>query len=186
MKKRRVLITGGTGLLATNWACAVRDNWNVILGIHQHKVHLDGTNSCKLELDEFVLLGHQLDQIAPDLVVHTAGMTSVDLCEKEPELAMQVNAAIARNIAMATASRNIPLVHISTDHLFSGENSFYKEGDKVEPLNEYGHTKVLAEVWVKAENPDALIIRTNFFAGVIHNGSHLVTGSFIIYVMAKR
>jgi len=163
MKKKHILITGGSGLLATNWACVVRNGWDVTLGIHQHKVHIEGVDSCLLELNDFSLLEDQLEQLAPDLVIHTAGMTSVDRCEKEPELAEQVNAVIARNIARATAKRKISLVHISTDHLFSGDNSFSTEESLVEPINEYGRTKALAEKWVQAENPKALIIRTNFF-----------------------
>ena len=34
MNKPKLLITGGSGLLALNWACAVRDEWDVILGTH--------------------------------------------------------------------------------------------------------------------------------------------------------
>lgn len=163
MNIRRILITGGSGLLALNWACAVRDSWDVILGTHQHSVDLAGTNSCKLDLDDHVQLGRQLDQLSPDLVVHTAGLTSVDRCEEDRDLARQANAVIARNVAQATASRNIRLIHISTDHLFADDRSFYRENDPPQPLNEYGRTKALAEVWVQAAHPKALIVRTNFF-----------------------
>jgi len=163
MNKLRVVITGGSGLLALNWACAVRDRWDVILGTHQHSVDLAGTNSYKLDLDNHVELGRQLDQLSPDLVIHTVGLTSVDRCEDDCDLARQVNAVIARNVAHATASRNIRLIHISTDHLFAGDRSFYLENDPPQPLNEYGRTKALSEAWVQAANPKALIIRTNFF-----------------------
>ncbi|NOR87306.1 MAG: sugar nucleotide-binding protein, partial [Bacteroidales bacterium] len=160
MTKKRVLITGGSGLLAINWACAVRDDWDVVLGIHRHKVVLDGTDSYKLELGHLDILEKQLAQLSPDLVIHTAGMTSVDQCEQEPELAEQINASLARNIAIATIKSNIPLVHISTDHLFSGNGRNYKEDSAVNPINEYGRTKALAEEWVQTENKAALIIRT--------------------------
>lgn len=163
MKKPRILITGGSGLLAINWACTVRNNWDVILGTHKHDVTLENVSTFKLELDDVLLLDKQLDHILPDLIVHTAGLTSVDRCEKEPVLAEQVNGSIAKNIAMVAASKNIDLVHISTDHLFSGKNRFYQEDALVDPVNEYGRTKALAEKWVQAENCDALIVRTNFF-----------------------
>mgnify|MGYP000126010623 FL=1 len=163
MEKKRVLITGGSGLLATNWACAIRGTWDVTLATHQHLVKLNGTNSFQLTLDNLKLLGQQFDRLTPDLVVHTAGMTSVDGCEQSPESAMQVNAVIAKNIATVTANRNIPLVHISTDHLFDGERSFYTETSTTSPVNEYGRTKELAEKWVQTENSNALILRTNFF-----------------------
>jgi dTDP-4-dehydrorhamnose reductase len=160
---KTILITGGTGLLALNWACAVRDKWHVILGTHLHSVKLNGVRSQKLNLDQAEEFGRQLDVLLPDLVVHTAGLTNIEACELHPTLAHQANVLIAKNVAMATATRNIPLIHISTDHLFSGDSSFYIEEDPVCPLNNYAKTKLEAEQVVSALHPTALIIRTNFF-----------------------
>lgn len=163
MGKPRLVITGGSGLLALNWACTVRDRWDIILGTHRLSVDLQGTASCKVDLDDPIRLAHQLDDFSPDLVVHTAGLTSVDRCEEERDLARRSNAEIARNVAKAAASRKIQLIHISTDQLFAGDRSFYREDDPLQPLNEYGRTKALGEAWVHEEHPHALIIRTNFF-----------------------
>jgi len=163
MSKPRLVITGGSGLLALNWACTVRNKWDVVLGTHQHSVYLPGTSTSKLNLDNDVQLGHQLDKLSPDLVIHTAGLTSVDRCEEDRDLAHHANAVIARNIAEATAKKKIPLIHISTDHLFAGDRCFYREQDSLQPLNEYGQSKALAEAWVGSAHPKALIVRTNFF-----------------------
>jgi len=159
----RVLITGGTGLLALNWACTVRDTWDVVLGTHQHSVQLRKTSAVKLDLDDPVQFGHQIDALAPDLVVHTVGLTDVDRCEKEPDLARHSNAEIARNVAQAAAEKRIRMIHISTDHLYPGDHSYYQEHDAVQPINEYGRTKALAETWVQSTYPEALIVRTNFY-----------------------
>jgi len=161
--RQSVLITGGSGLLATNWACAIRNDWNVFLAIHKHKVELNETRTCILDLANRKLLADQIDKISPDLLVHTAGMTNVDECENAPDLAVEINSKISRNMAKITASKKIPFIHISTDHLFTGNNSFYKEDDPTDPINNYGYTKALAEEWIQHENTKALIIRTNFF-----------------------
>jgi dTDP-4-dehydrorhamnose reductase len=158
-----VLITGGSGLLALNWACAVRDDWKVVLGTHKHSVKLPGTISCQLNLEDPKLFSQQLDQVAPDLIVHTAGLASVDRCEREPEQAHRVNAVIARNVAVASACKKIPLIHISTDHLFAGKQSFYQETHQPEPINEYARSKLLGEEWARLAYPQVIIIRTNFF-----------------------
>lgn len=163
MKKPRLLLTGGSGLLALNWACAIRNQWDVILGMHEHTVRLAGVTTCRLDLQDCVHLGRELDRLALDLVVHTAGMTSVDRCEENPELANQANAVIARNIAEETARRNVALIHISTDHLFAGDRSSYSELDPVQPMNEYGRSKALAEQWVMSAHRKSLVVRTNFF-----------------------
>lgn len=163
VKLKTVLITGGSGLLALNWACAIREKWNVILGMHRHYVNLKGVTVERLDLDSEERLGAQLDQLSPDLVVHTAGLTNVEQCEQNPKLAHQANAVIARNVAAATADRNIQLIHISTDHLFAGDNCLYEESSSTQPLNEYAKTKLLAEKWVLATHPYSLVFRTNFF-----------------------
>lgn len=163
MKKPRVLLTGGTGLLALNWACAMREQWDVVLGTHQHRVELRGAASVALDLASPSRLQFQLDALQPDLIVHTAGLTDVDRCEDDPALAHEANAEIARNTAMVAATKRIRLVYISTDHLFTGDRSFYREEDRPQPLNEYGRTKLLAEEWVMAACPHAIAVRTNFF-----------------------
>lgn len=160
---RSVLITGGSGLLALNWACCMRDSWEPVLALHARKVRLDGARSTFIDLESAVTLKKQLAAIRPDLVVHTAGLTSVDLCEKQPAAAMHANAGLARNVAQATGALSIKLIHISTDHLFDGAKSLYAESDAPAPLNVYARTKLQAEQWVQQENPAALIVRTNFF-----------------------
>lgn len=163
MKKKRLLITGGSGLLALNWACAMRDTWDVTLGTHQHSVALAGASAQPLVLDDPAQLRAQLEKISPDLVVHTAGLTSVDRCELFPALAHQANVEIAKNVAQAAGAQGAALVHVSTDHLFSGRQSLCTEAEPPQPVNHYGRTKALAETAVMQVNPAALVVRTNFF-----------------------
>lgn len=160
---QRVLITGGSGLLALNWACCMRDSREVILAQHARNIALRGTRSVPISLEPEQTLVKQLEQLLPDLVVHTAGLASVDQCEQQPELARHLNATLAGNVARAACRLDIALAHISTDHLFAGTRSLYTEIDPPSPLNVYARTKLLAEHLVAKENPDATIVRTNFF-----------------------
>lgn len=160
---QRVLITGGSGLLALNWACCMRDSWEPVLAPHSRKIKLAGARSELIDLESAAALTKQLAAIRPDLVVHTAGLTSVDLCEEQPAAAMHANAELARNVAAATGALSIKLIHISTDHLFDGAKSLYAESDPPAPINVYARTKLQAEQWVQQENPAALLVRTNFF-----------------------
>jgi dTDP-4-dehydrorhamnose reductase len=159
----KILLTGGSGLLALNWACAMRDRHEIVLAIHTAQVSLAGTTSVPLPLDQTDELRDALQRIAPDVVVHTAGLTSVDECERRPDASRHVNAELARNVAAALAGTPTKLVHISTDHLFKGTHAYYDEEAQPEPLNAYAATKLLAEHWVAAAYPEALIVRTNFF-----------------------
>jgi dTDP-4-dehydrorhamnose reductase len=163
MRLSRVLITGGSGLLALNWACCMRESHEVILARHSRKITLDRVSLARIDLESVAALSKQLEALRPGLVVHAAGLTSVDLCEQQPAAARHANAELARNIALATHRLNIKLIHISTDHLFDGSRSLYAETDPPAPLNVYARTKLQAEEWVMQENPDAILVRTNFF-----------------------
>lgn len=163
MTKPRMVITGGSGLLALNWACAMRERWDVILGTHLHDVALQGVRSCRIDLGNAEHLKSQLDGLSPDLVVHTAGLTDVDRCESAPDLAILVNATLAENVARVAAAAGYGLVHISTDHLFAGDGGPFAESDVPRPLNEYARSKLKGEELVREAHPEALVLRTNFF-----------------------
>ena len=160
---KRVLITGGSGLLALNWACRMRGECEVYLARHVRDIRLRGARVVPLELESVDNLLRRLEEYRPEWIVHTAGITNVDQCEREPGKAREANAVLARNIASASARLGLRLIHLSTDHLFAGTRPLYQEDDAPEPLNEYAKTKLLAEQWVTQAHPGALVIRTNFF-----------------------
>jgi dTDP-4-dehydrorhamnose reductase len=161
--KTPILITGGSGLLALNWAMAVRDQFKVILGLHDRKVSLAGVQSEYIDLETPDTCVRAIKKIKPQLVIHTVGLTSVELCEADPELAYHVNVKLAENVAYASAGCGVKLVHVSTDHLYPGQDCLMDESHPVSPVNIYGRTKAEAESRVLDLDPNALIIRTNFY-----------------------
>ncbi len=163
MKKPKILITGGSGLLALNWFVTARDRYDVVLVLHQRAVPVPKAITCVLDLRSPDSLKAAIDFYDPKYVVHTAGLTSVEECEKTPEIAHFSNVVVAGNVASACRGRGIPLAHISTDHLFSGSYAFASEEMPVMPLNIYARTKAEAESLVAEIYPEALIIRTNFY-----------------------
>ncbi len=162
--KENILITGGSGLLALNWALTIREKFNVTLGLHDRKINLKGTRSILLDLDSKEALTQALEALESQLVIHAAGLTSIEQCEANPTLAKYINVDLTKNLVMVCAKLNIPMVYISTDHLFSGNESLIGEDFPVSPLNVYAKTKVEAEACVQSAYPEALIIRTNFYA----------------------
>lgn len=162
-QRQRILITGGTGLLGLNWAAAMRDTHDVWLGTHRHRVSLRGVASTPLALDDATALAGCLRELRPDIVVHAAGLSSVDDCERDPAAAARINSQIAGSVAAAVAGAGMRLVHISTDHLFDGARALYTEADAPVPLNAYARSKLDGERAVAARCPGALILRTNFY-----------------------
>jgi len=159
----KVFITGGSGLLALNWALAIRESHAVTLCLHERMISLAGVQTQKMELEPVEDLVRTFDDARISMVVHAAGFTNVEKCEAKPDLARHINVDFAGNVAKACAKLGLPLIHISTDHLFSGEMPMLAESSPVTPVNVYGKTKAEAELHVLEAHPLALLIRTNFY-----------------------
>jgi len=133
------------------------------LGLHSREVGLKGVVSRQISIESVESLRIAIEDVRPDIFVHTIGLTNVDKCEENQEEAYHVNVELAENVALACRGKDIQMIHISTDHLFNGKSPMLTENEKVHPLNVYAKTKAIAEEKVLAANPDALVIRTNFF-----------------------
>jgi dTDP-4-dehydrorhamnose reductase len=161
--KPRILITGGSGLLALNWALAVRDRFSITLGLHKRNVSVPGIQTQAIDLESIDSLVRSIENLDPLVVIHSAGLTSVERCESDPGLAHHANVTLAANVAKACDILGVKLVHVSTDHLFDGQDIFVDENHVTAPVNVYGKTKAEAEWRVLESNPHSLVIRTNFF-----------------------
>jgi len=150
-------------LLGLNWGYQVSDRYSVSINLHERLVKPKSLSSYKIPLDSVDGLVTQLSLIEPDVVIHTAGITSIEVCEKNNELADHVNTRFPINICKACKQLGIPLVHISTDNLFDGTIPLVNEEHSINPLNYYGVTKARAEEGIMDCYSDVLIIRTNFF-----------------------
>lgn len=158
-----VFITGGSGLLAVNWAAGLRHERPVHLELHRRMITLSGVGVLPASLERVDEVRQVLEVLEPGLVVHAAGLTSIEECQADPERAHHVNVVLAGNVARAASEIGIPLVHISTDHLFDGTVALARESEPPRPVNVYGETKARAEEVVLAVHPRALVVRTNFY-----------------------
>lgn len=160
---QNLIITGGSGLLALNWAFAKKNNTKVTLLLNKKNVSILGVDSFFINLGSYNEVFEFFSNQQHAVVIHCAAITSVDFCEKNPHMAYKTNTEISENIANICHILRIKFVHISTDHLFSGKESFSTENSLIKPLNVYGASKAAAEEKVSQKNPESLIIRTNFF-----------------------
>lgn len=158
-----VFITGGSGLLALNWALQLRGHRPVTLALHDRQVVVQGIGTHRCLLDSVDDVERALDVVKPAIVVHTAALTSIEACEADPDLARHVNVNLAANVAAACARHAVPLAHISTDHLFRGDEPLVDEQHPVSPQNVYARTKAEAERLVLDLHSSALVVRTNFY-----------------------
>jgi dTDP-4-dehydrorhamnose reductase len=141
----------------------MRAKYDIILLLHEREVSITDVTSEKVDLGSFDALMGILSKYQPEMVIHTAGLTSVETCESSQTLANLVNVELSANVALVTKQLGIKMVHISTDHLFDGTKPLLSEEVIPTPLNVYGYTKGLAEKKVLEIHPFCLVIRTNFY-----------------------
>ncbi|NOR64183.1 MAG: dTDP-4-dehydrorhamnose reductase [Rhodobacteraceae bacterium] len=98
-----------------------------------------------------------------DVVINAAAFTAVDQAEETPDLAMLINGRAPTAMAKAAAAKGIPLVHISTDYVFSGEGMQpWQPNHPTAPQGAYGHSKFTGEKGVQAAGGVHVILRTSW------------------------
>lgn len=102
----------------------------------------------------------------PEIIFNCAAMTNVDGCETDYETAFKINAIGVRNLSLAAQNSGAKLIHISTDYVFSGNDTKpYIEWDLVNPQSIYGKSKRLGEEYALAFCKKAFIVRTSWLYG---------------------
>ncbi|MFC1662972.1 dTDP-4-dehydrorhamnose reductase [Patescibacteria group bacterium] len=101
-----------------------------------------------------------------DIIINAAAFTDVDACEEKRATAYRVNGEAVGYLALAADEMNIPIVHISTDYVFSGKKKEgYSEEDIPEPINSYGRSKLRGEQHLKVNAKQYYLIRTAWLFG---------------------
>lgn len=156
----RAIITGAAGLIgrylvttASRWA----PSWTV-----------GGLTRAELDLTDPAAVESSFHTYRPDLVIHCAALSRTKDCEENPGLARRVN--VEATAHLAELSRNIPFIFFSSDQVFDGQQGWYVETDRINPVNYYGETKAAAEQVVLA-NPRHTVIRLALTAGTSPAGN---------------
>jgi dTDP-4-dehydrorhamnose reductase len=106
------------------------------------------------------------ERIKPNLVINCSAYNFVDKAEEDYPTAYKTNSVGVRNLAYASKKFNAFLIHYSTDYVFDGKKEgLYTEKDQPNPLNEYGKSKYLGEIYLKEENENSLIFRVSWVFG---------------------
>lgn len=100
-----------------------------------------------------------IKQFKPEIVIHTAGLTNVDKCENEQDVAENINVEGTKNIIEGCKECNSKLMFFSTSAVFNGEKTEYSEEDKTSPISFYGKTKLKSEEFIRKSGLPYNIIR---------------------------
>ena len=166
---KKILITGAKGMFAPYLINSAQQSNVVVTTARQ-----GGDVSCDLSDEESVI--KMLKEVDPDWVVHTAALTSVELCEKNPEVAYESNVKSTENISR-NLNKKTSLIFISTDQVYPDSPGPHVE-QNVGPVNTYGRTKLYGEKSA-LKHCKTLVIRTNMFGRSLTKGK-LSIDDFVI------
>tara|TARA_B100001540_G_scaffold123557_1_gene110168 strand:- start:1203 stop:2063 length:861 start_codon:yes stop_codon:yes gene_type:complete len=171
---KSILLTGAYGQLGLSFGKLFHSKYEIYFSGRNYNpksgIYLDITNS--------ILYHEVLNFVKPDLVINFAALTDVDLCEQKPELAYAINLGGLTNLV---EHFNGPIIQISTDYVFDGENGPYEENDITNPINVYGSSKLESERILLENSKDNLVIRTN----VLYDYSNNNSASFLNWVVGS-
>jgi dTDP-4-dehydrorhamnose reductase len=112
-------------------------------------------------------------EFKPDVVIHSAAMTDVDGCARDPDAAYRVNALGTQNVALACQATGCVMLYISTNEVFDGKKTEpYLEFDTTNPINAYGRSKLAGERVVRDLLARFYIVRIAWLYG--KGGNHFV------------
>lgn len=130
----------------------------------------------KLDITDADAVASVLNEVKPDVIVHCAAWTAVDLAEDEDkqELVKKINVEGTQNIANAAKTLDAKMVYISTDYVFDGQGTKAWEPDCKDyaPLNVYGQTKLGGEQAVANTLDKFFIVRIAWVFG--KNGKNFI------------
>jgi dTDP-4-dehydrorhamnose reductase len=145
----RIAITGHKGQLGQALLETLIDDEILGLDIPEH------------DITQAQAISDAIAAFKPDVVIHTAALTDVDLCAREPELALKINGLGTHNVALACLRSNAALVAVSTNEVFDGRKGKpYYEHEPTHAINAYAESKLAAEMYVRMHLSRFYIVRT--------------------------
>lgn len=155
----RYLIIGGTGVIGNKIVqhLLLKKEDVMFTFLNNRQIF---ENSYLLDIQDSVKTKNLIKKIKPDIVIHCAAISNIDLCETNKELAESINVLGTKNIVEGCLEVNAKIIYVSTSFVFDGKRK-YTENDSATPSTFYGQTKLKGEQIIQESNLPYLILRTD-------------------------
>ena len=164
---KKIMITGCNGMLGGNLFRLFKKNKYNFFGIHKTKKVKNSKIKFYLDLNNKNNVKIFIKKQKPKIVIHTAGLVDLNLCQKKPKLSYKYNIQTLKNL-ISTLNVDTYFIFISSDQVYGKNKKASEETKNLKPLNVYGKHKLISENLVKKYFKNYMIIRTNIF-GLNHN-----------------
>lgn len=161
---KKILITGANGLLGKELVKQLLAKDYFVIGISKGPMRFTVDSPLfkyySVDITDDFYLHDLLFEEKPGIVIHTAAMTQVDECETREEECLEINYHGTMNVLVGAEMHSSFIIHLSTDFVFDGVKGMYAEDDERNPVNWYGHCKLLAENLMEDAEIPCAIVRT--------------------------
>ena len=160
----KLLITGSNGQLGSHFNSSKNSSLFKIIKTH----HCKANDCVEMDITNEKQVASVLNKYVPDIIINTAALTNVDMCQSNKLLARKINIDGLNNLIKYSSSK-VKIIQISTDYIYDGNKGLYNENSLPNPLNYYGKTKLEAENVLLSSNKTNIIIRVSTLFSNFHN-----------------
>jgi dTDP-4-dehydrorhamnose reductase len=170
----KILVTGSNGLLGQKLSTILDKDMNVVPVFTARKPLTYPTKRGEfiaMDISNEAEVDRVINQVKPDVIIHTAAMTQVDDCENKKAECWLHNVSATGFLVNAATKSKSHFIHVSTDFIFDGKMGPLDETAFPAPVNYYGESKWAAEKIVQQSTLSWAILRTVLVYGVAHDMS---------------
>lgn len=170
----RILVTGAAGMLGSALVPALAEAGHEVqptdIDLAQPRpwahVAKDIATMTRLDVRARDEIASVVATFRPELIVHLAAETDVEICDARPDHAWETNAVGTKHVALAAQAADVPLAYVSTAGVFDGLKSEpYVEYDAAYPINYYGRSKLEGERYVQTFLSRFYVVRAGWMVG---------------------
>lgn len=165
MSEYKILLTGASGFLGWHLCRSISPLYTVAGAYFRNRFEHPAVQWHRINLMEAAKIPALLQSVRPDIIVHAAAVSSFSFCEQHPALSHHLNVYSTIELAKAANNAKVPMIFISTDMVFNGNNPPYDEWSFAYPISKYGEQKLLVEEALLERFAYASIVRIPLLLG---------------------
>ncbi|MGO9918255.1 MAG: SDR family oxidoreductase [Isosphaeraceae bacterium] len=166
----RILVTGATGRLGSYVMARLALGAHDVVGwARSGRAPAVSNRLQTVDLTDAARFARAIRAVDPDVVLHLAAISSAEEVRREPRTAWEINVEATGRLVKWAIGNDRRLIFTSSDLVFDGTRSWYREDDPSRPILEYGRMKRAAELAVAASS-NSLTVRVSLLYGKAPSG----------------
>lgn len=180
---KTVLVCGASGQLGSSLTKIFSEN--SAYKVYGLSKKFNKENGFKCDITDYKNLKKIFGSLNPDIVINSAACVNADYCEKDKEYAYKINFEGNSNILDLSKINKSSFVFVSSYYVFDGIKKDCDEETIPAPLNYYGITKVMSEIYTKQYNR-SLIIRASKIFSLGYDSRNLLARAYLSLANNKK